>query len=41
MTENGSSVNCKIDGIETTNDCLSSRAGLTIIQAVPQLAACK
>jgi len=31
MNENGSSVNCKIDGIETTNDCLSSRAGLTII----------
>ena len=31
MNENGSSVNCKIDRIETTNDCLSSRAGLTII----------
>jgi hypothetical protein len=31
MTENGSAVNCKIDKIETTNDCLSSRAGLTII----------
>ena len=31
MTENGSSVKCKIDRIETTNECLSSRAGLTII----------
>ena len=31
MNENGSSVNCNIDRIETTNDCLSSQAGLTII----------